>query len=131
MLRPRSIPFALALATACTVAQAAGEPPAIAQSACLDSATTTAGMQDCVASENKTQDARLNRLYRALIAQQSSASQKAQLQAAQRQWLKFRDANCVFYAASTGGSMATLAADECVRATTTRRADELEQLLRP
>ena len=51
---------------------------------------------------------------------------QAQLQQVQRAWIKYRDANCGFYDDPDGGSLARVSANDCMMATTTRRARELE-----
>jgi uncharacterized protein YecT (DUF1311 family) len=48
----------------------------------------------------------------------------------QRLWIKYRDANCGFYAEAPG-SISQVAAAECLRLMTKQRALELEQQLRP
>lgn len=95
-------------------------------SRCMDSAGgTTAGMVDCISEEAKQQDARLNKAYKALMAE-LSPERKKQLQEAQRAWIKFRDANCSFYYDPEGGSIARVSANDCVMSSTARRAKELE-----
>lgn len=96
---------------------------------CMDkSGGVTADMRDCMGQEYKRQDARLNKAYRNL-ASQLSAGRKAQLLAAQRLWIQYRDANCKFYLDSDGGTMALINADSCGLDMTARRAKELESLV--
>ena len=93
---------------------------------CMDrSGGVTVEMLDCIGQELETQDARLNRAYRALGAQLSPA-RRQQLTAAQRLWIQYRDANCRFYADPDGGTLATVASNECVLRETSERARELE-----
>jgi hypothetical protein len=47
---------------------------------------------------------------------------------AQRNWIKFRDTNCGFYADPEGGSAARLTAHECILNATAQRAKELRLL---
>ena len=47
---------------------------------------------------------------------------------AQRAWIKFRDANCGFYADPEGGSAARMIANECFLNATADRAKELRLL---
>lgn len=95
-------------------------------SACMErSGGATANMLDCIAAEAKLQDARLNTSYKEVIAQLSPARKK-QLQDAQRAWLKYRDANCNFYADPEGGTMAAVSSNDCVMSATASRAKELE-----
>jgi uncharacterized protein YecT (DUF1311 family) len=97
-------------------------------SRCMDSAGgTTAGMVDCISTEAKQQDVRLNKAYKDLMAT-LSPERKKQLQEAQRAWIKFRDANCDFYYDPDGGSLARVSANDCVMSSTARRAKELESL---
>lgn len=93
---------------------------------CMDqTGGTTAGMVECIDAEARQQDARLNKAYKEVMAQ-LSAGRKKQLQEAQRAWLKFRDANCAFYYDPDGGTIARVEANDCVMASTARRARELE-----
>ena len=97
-------------------------------STCMDkSGGVTSGMIECITTENKLQDARLNKAYKALSADLQPV-RKTQLLEAQRAWIKFRDTNCSFYADPDGGSMARVSANDCVMRATTERARELEAL---
>ena len=87
----------------------------------------TAAMHECISAEHKLQDQHLNRAYKALMAETSPARKK-QLQAAQRLWLQFRDANCNFYADPDGGTLAGIAAADCMLQMTAQRAQELKNL---
>ena len=63
---------------------------------CMDKSNgNTAEMTDCISAETARQDARLNENYKQLMSK-LSAKRKNTLQAAQRAWVKFRDANCSF-----------------------------------
>lgn len=93
--------------------------------ACMNNAGTTVAMQNCIAEEYTSQDARLNQAYKKLTAALST-SRKKELQAAQRLWIQYRDANCQFYADPDGGSIATINAASCTLQMTTQRAQELE-----
>lgn len=122
------------LATAVVVvwmsqASLGGEPGLSTQfSACMDgSGGITATTLDCIGAEAKSQDQRLNKVYKEVMAE-LPAARKRQLQEAQRAWIKYRDANCDFYADPDGGTMATVIASDCVRLATTTRAEELEDL---
>ena len=98
-------------------------------SACMDkSGGVTVKMVDCMVAETKAQDVKLNASYkRALNAQ--TPERKKQLTEVQRQWLKYRDANCDFYADPDGGTMATLAVHSCYMSATAERAQELQQMV--
>lgn len=98
-------------------------------SACMDKAGgVTAEMIDCINAETKRHDARLNENYKKLTAKLSADRKKALLEA-QRAWMKFRDANCSFYADPQGGSIARVTANECYLNATADRAKELGSLL--
>ena len=94
--------------------------------ACMDkSGGTTMGMIECITAETQRQDARLNKAYKALIAE-LSPERKKQLQEAQRVWIKYRDANCAFYDDPDGGTLARVNANACMMTSTAERAGELE-----
>ena len=93
---------------------------------CIDkSGGVTVTMLDCISSETKGQDARLNKAYKEVMGQLPPVRKK-QLQEAQRAWLKYRDANCNFYADPDGGTMATVSANDCFMSATAARAKEIE-----
>lgn len=95
-------------------------------SSCMDKAAgVTANMLDCMGAETKRQDARLNKAYKDVMAQLSAARKKP-LQEAQRAWIKYRDANCSFYADPDGGTLATVNSNDCFMSATASRAKELE-----
>ena len=121
----------IALAVAAIVpltSQAQDAGPGKRFNACMEkSGDTTQGMVECIGAETQRQDARLNKAYKALMAN-LSAERKKQLQEAQRVWIKFRDANCGFYYDPDGGSIARVNANDCVMTMTSNRAKELEDL---
>jgi uncharacterized protein YecT (DUF1311 family) len=95
---------------------------------CMDqSGGVTVNMLDCIGEELNSQDARLNGAYKQLRSQLTSARRQSLLDA-QRLWIKYRDANCNFYADPEGGTFANLLASECVLRETAERAKELEEL---
>ena len=99
--------------------------------ACMDkSGGTTMGMIECITTETQRQDARLNKAYKAVMADLSPARKK-QLLEAQRAWLKFRDANCAFYDDPDGGTLARVNANDCMMTATAERARELERFKQP
>jgi uncharacterized protein YecT (DUF1311 family) len=73
------------------------------------------------------QDARLNENYKKLISKLPTERKNALVEA-QRAWIKFRDANCGFYADPEGGSAARMTANECFLNATADRAKELRLL---
>lgn len=86
-------------------------------------------MDACTATELKLQDARLNKEYKALMAALPSARQK-QLRAAQRLWIKYREANCNFYYDPGGGQAARILAHDCLLMETATRAQEIAHVYR-
>ncbi len=80
---------------------------------------------NCIEAETKIQDARLNKGYKEVMAQ-LSAPRKKQLQEAQRAWVKYRDANCGFYADPDGGMMSSINSSDCLMSATASRAKEVE-----
>ena len=98
-------------------------------SACLDKAKgVTVDMMDCIAAETRRQDTRLNENYKTLSSKVSPRRKRALLDA-QRAWVRFRDANCDFYADPEGGTSARLSASECLLNATADRAKELKLLI--
>jgi uncharacterized protein YecT (DUF1311 family) len=96
---------------------------------CLDRANgVTVEMMDCIVAETSRQDIQLNENYKRLISKISPKRKEALLDA-QRAWIKFRDANCKFYADPEGGTSARLGATECVLNATADRAKELKLLI--
>ena len=99
-----------------------------AYTACMDkSGGVTANMLDCISSELKQQDARLNKSYNAAM-QALEASQQAHLRDAQRLWIKFRDTDCSLLGSLTGGTIDGLNQASCFLDMTKKRADDLTWL---
>lgn len=95
-------------------------------SICMDkSGGVTVEMLDCIAAETERQDLRLNKAYKDVMAE-LTPQRKKQLQEAQRAWIKYRDANCDFYADPDGGTLAAVSSNDCYMSTTASRAKELE-----
>jgi uncharacterized protein YecT (DUF1311 family) len=95
---------------------------------CMDKSDgVTSNMIDCIVAETKHQDARLNKVYKAFMAE-LSAERKKQLQTAQRAWITYRDANCNFYFDPDGGTIARVNSNSCFMSETATRAKELETL---
>lgn len=119
---------ALLLVGACSSAQANDDLYTGRFSTCMDrSEGVTYAMLDCIAEELKTQDARLNGAYQTLRTQ-LSAERKKVLQAVQRLWIQYRDANCAFYNDPDGGTLQRVLANNCMLQETAERAQELEAL---
>jgi uncharacterized protein YecT (DUF1311 family) len=97
-------------------------------SACLEKSNgVTIEMINCILAETIRQDARLNENYKSLTSKLAT-ERKNTLIEAQRNWIKFRDTNCGFYADPKGGSAARLASHECILNATAQRAKELRLL---
>lgn len=120
---------ALALSTTLNAHAASGDELLSPQyAACMDkSGGVTVKMNDCMVAETKAQDVKLNASYKRALNAQTPARKK-QLTEVQRQWLKYRDANCDFYADPDGGTMATLAVHSCYMMSTAERAEELQHM---
>ncbi|MDR5900411.1 lysozyme inhibitor LprI family protein [Halomonas vilamensis] len=96
---------------------------------CMDeSGGVTVNMMNCIGAEIERQDAQLNGAYHNLRSNISDKRQQ-ELLGAQRLWIQYRDANCLFYA-TAGGTLAMVASNECVLRETAQRAEELENLTR-
>src|SRR5215813_1018998 len=95
---------------------------------CLERSNgVTAEMINCILAETRRQDARLNENYKRLISKLATERKNALVEA-QRAWIRFRDANCGFYADPEGGSAARVTAHECLLNATVDRAKELRLL---
>ena len=95
-------------------------------SQCMDKSDgVTVEMLGCIAAETKLQDARLNKVYKDVMAELSEPRKK-ELRDAQRAWVKYRDANCNFYNDPDGGTMASVRSSDCFMMTTASRVKELE-----
>lgn len=116
-------------ATLAAVLVAAAATPGVAAmfdadyAPCGDRPNTVA-IVECVTAKDRAADQRLNAVYGILLRERADPGQREALRAAQRLWVQFRDANCRFYAAAEG-SLAQVAAAECLRAMTADRAREL------
>lgn len=95
--------------------------------ACMNTAAggETFEMLECISAETRRQDALLNAAYKSAL-QPLTKNRRAQLQEAQRAWMKFRDANCSFYADPDGGTSASVLSSDCFLTATANRAKELE-----
>jgi len=92
----------------------------------------TYGMLQCGAAEMAFQDARLNKAYKADMADLAEGPvAKAALLKAQRAWIAFRDADCATVRALSGGTIAPIYVQNCYLEHTARRAQALEDLLKP
>jgi len=83
-------------------------------------------MVECLKAKTAQWDKRLNVAYQKAV-QDAQPAQRDQLRAAQRLWIQYRDANCLYYGLGEG-TIARLDAGECMRSMTETRAKELENL---
>ena len=83
-------------------------------------------MVECLKVNTAQWDKRLNIAYQKAV-QDAASAQRDQLRAAQRLWVQYRDANCLYYGMGEG-TIARLDAGECMRSMTEARAKELEGL---
>ena len=83
-------------------------------------------MVECLKAKTAEWDKRLNIGYQKAV-QDAGSAQRDPLRAAQRLWVQYRDANCLYYGMGEG-TIARLDAGECMRSMTEARAKELEGL---
>jgi uncharacterized protein YecT (DUF1311 family) len=83
-------------------------------------------MVECLKAKTAQWDKRLNAAYQKAL-QDAQPAQRDPLRAAQRLWIQYRDANCLYYGMGEG-TIARLDAGECMRSMTEARARELEGL---
>ena len=118
----------LALCFSTSLAAAADREMTQEYLTCLENSNgVTVEMINCILAETRRQDARLNEIYKRLISRLATERKNALVEA-QRAWIKFRDANCGFYADPEGGSAARVTATECFLNATADRAKELRLL---
>lgn len=85
---------------------------------------STYEMVECLKTKTAQWDKRLNIAYRkALDAAQPK--QHEQLRQAQRAWIAYRDANCLYWGLGEG-TIARIQAGDCMYRMTKERAEELE-----
>lgn len=83
-------------------------------------------MVECLKAKTAQWDKRLNTAYQKAV-QDAQPAQREPLRAAQRLWIQYRDANCLYYGMGEG-TIARLDAGECMRSMTEARAREFEGL---
>ena len=83
-------------------------------------------MVECLKAKTAEWDKRMTTAYQQAL-KDAVPQQGEQLRAAQRSWIQYRDANCLYYGLGEG-TIARLDADECMRSMTEARARELEGL---
>ncbi len=92
--------------------------------------STTYAIAGCIDARSKVWDQRLNQAYQALLAMLATDPDGKPridaLKAAQRAWLRYRQANCAFYE-TTPGTIRMIEVAECARGMTQERALELQR----
>ena len=83
-------------------------------------------MVECLKARTAQWDKRLNVANQKAV-QDAGSAQRDRLRAAQRLWVQYRDANCLYYGLGEG-TIARLDAGECMRSMTEARAKEFEGL---
>jgi len=83
-------------------------------------------MVECLKAKTAQWDKRLNAAYQQAL-KDAQPAQREQLRSAQRLWIQYRDANCLYYGLGEG-TIARLDAGECMRSMTEARAREFENL---
>jgi len=84
---------------------------------------STPEMVDCLSAQRTHWDKELTIAYQKAMKEAPKA-QKDKLREAERAWIKYRDANCAYYAAGEG-TIARINAAVCLRDMTQKRAEEL------
>ncbi len=112
-------------------APASAEPAGTAYARCQSaSGGVTVRLKACDAAELRARDATLNALYRQLLAA-IDAPRRARLQAAERAWIAFRDAECAFrMSGEAGGTMAPLIYNACRLELTAVRSQNLQEAIK-
>jgi uncharacterized protein YecT (DUF1311 family) len=85
---------------------------------------STYEMVECLKEKTADWDKRMTIAYQRAL-QDAEPKQREQLRVAQRVWILYRDANCLYYALGEG-TIARIEAGECMRSMTEARAKELE-----
>lgn len=119
----------IATATAAALILAAS---AQAQPQDCGNAATQTDMNLCADKAYRKSDAELNKAYKAVVERlKGDQTTTTQLQAAQKAWLFFRDAECAFSASgTTGGSVYPMVLSQCLDTLTRARTKELNAYLK-
>jgi uncharacterized protein YecT (DUF1311 family) len=90
---------------------------------------STPEMVECLNAKTAQWDKRMTLAYQQAL-KDAAPQQHEQLRVAQRLWIQYRDANCLYYGMGEG-TIARIDAGECLRSMTEARARELEGLGHP
>ncbi|MGV2862573.1 lysozyme inhibitor LprI family protein [Achromobacter sp. AGC39] len=123
--------IAIATAAALLLAASAHAQPQPIPLKCGKGSTQT-DMNLCADQAYRQSDKHLNEAYRSVIDRLKGDSTKTtQLQAAQKAWLFFRDAECAFSSGgATGGSIYPMVLSQCLDKLTQARTKELRGYLK-
>ena len=83
-------------------------------------------MVECLKARTAQWDKRMTTAYQQAM-KDAGDTQREQLRSAQRLWIQYRDANCLYYGLGEG-TIARIDAGECMRNMTKARPEELEGL---
>lgn len=114
-VRPLAVLMAMAVACIGSNAMAAD---------CMDTAMTQGDMTACAGAKAADADKQLNAAYKDILRYVQGA-ERAKLVAAQRAWLKFRDADCAFWG-DGGGSIGPMNRAHCLARLSLARTEELK-----
>ena len=84
-------------------------------------------MVECLKARTAQWDKRMTTTAYQQAIKDAGEKQRKQLRSAQRLWIQYRDANCLYYGLGEG-TIAPIDAGECVRNMTKARPEELEGL---
>ena len=84
-------------------------------------------MVECLKARTAQWDKRMTTTAYQQAIKDAGEKQRKQLRSAQRLWIQYRDANCLYYGLGEG-TIARIDAGECVRNMTKARPEELEGL---
>jgi uncharacterized protein YecT (DUF1311 family) len=84
---------------------------------------------NCLSAKTAQWDKRMTIAYQKAL-KDAGSQQHDQLRTAQRLWIQYRDANCLYYDMGEG-TIARIDAAECMRSMTEARARELENVGHP
>ncbi|SFN04569.1 Uncharacterized conserved protein YecT, DUF1311 family [Izhakiella capsodis] len=92
-------------------------------------ATTQAEMNQCANADYKNADSELNLIYKHVL-KSTSGEHKSLLQAAQRKWIEYRNADCQFQTfKSKSGTVWPMNFSTCLENKTRQRTKELKEML--
>jgi uncharacterized protein YecT (DUF1311 family) len=93
-----------------------------------DCSASQAAMNACAGKQLSALDAELNTQYKAQLSYLKSPARKEAFKQAQRKWIAFRDADCLYQVgkAAEGGSMWPMAQAQCLTEQTRVRVEQLK-----